>query len=93
MTQRMLLIEDDAIQEQVLEWLGFEGYTAHGAVNGLVGVQAAFQQLPDLVICDIHTPEMDGYRVLINLRSHPSTALVPFLHSQREQPKMMFVMA
>jgi len=57
---------------------GAEGFDAIGAENGLVGVQRAQSQLPDLVICDIMMPELDGYRVLL-LRQNPVTAIIPFM--------------
>ena len=62
-----------------LECLEAEGFDAIGAENGLVGVQRAIDQLPDLVICDIMMPELDGYRVLAQLRQNPDTAIIPFI--------------
>lgn len=80
MTPRILVIEDEAsLLEEVLEWLRFEGYDAIGAVNGYEGIHIALDQPPDLVVSDVMMPEMDGYRVLIEMRSHTETQLVPFI--------------
>jgi signal transduction histidine kinase len=49
------------------------------AENGKVGVQLALKHLPDLVICDIMMPELDGYGVLQTLREHPTTQSIPFI--------------
>jgi len=49
------------------------------AENGKVGVQLALKHLPDLVICDIMMPELDGYGVLQALREHPTTQSIPFI--------------
>jgi two-component system sensor histidine kinase/response regulator len=77
---RILVIEDDpVIRDAVLDWLQFEGYEAAGAANGRQGVDLALRQPPDLIVSDIVMPEMDGYRVLLELRTHPATALVPFI--------------
>ena len=76
----VLVIEDEQIiREEVLEWLQFEDFDVLGAANGREGVQLALQNLPDLVVTDIMMPEMDGYRVLLELRTHASTALLPVI--------------
>lgn len=77
---RILVIEDEAaILEEVLDWLGFEDYEAVGASNGRLGLESALAKVPDLIVCDITMPEMDGYQVLLELRKHPETTLVPFI--------------
>ncbi len=77
---KVLIIEDeDHIRDEVLDWLNFGDYEGIGATNGKDGVQMALDKLPDLIISDINMPEMDGYRVLVELRTHPSTALIPFI--------------
>ena len=78
--KKILVIEDEAqTRDMFLECLEAEGFDAIGAENGLVGVQRAIDQLPDLVICDIMMPELDGYRVLAQLRRNPVTAIIPFI--------------
>jgi signal transduction histidine kinase len=77
---KILVIEDESdIREGVLEWLTFEGYEAIGAAHGQQGVELALQHVPDLILSDVSMPEMDGYRVLLELRTHPTTALIPFI--------------
>jgi signal transduction histidine kinase len=59
--------------------LNLEGYEAYGAENGIKGVDIAKKVLPDLIVCDIMMPEMDGYQVLETLREDPETAMIPFI--------------
>jgi len=60
----------------VLEMEGFEVLTAE---NGRLGVAAAKEDLPDLILCDVMMPELDGYGVLQSLRGHKPTATTPFI--------------
>jgi YesN/AraC family two-component response regulator len=77
---KVLVIEDEAeIRDIFLDSLETEGFEAIGAKNGLVGVQKALENLPDLVLCDIMMPELDGYGVLSTIRQNPSTAMIPFI--------------
>jgi two-component system, sensor histidine kinase and response regulator len=77
---RILVIEDEKLLlEEVLDLLGFGDFEAIGAPNGLEGVKLARQELPDLIICDIMMPEMDGFEVLNQLRSNPTTEGIPFI--------------
>jgi signal transduction histidine kinase len=78
--KKILVIEDTpGIREEIIATLGFEGFDAIGAENGKAGVQLAQQHAPELIICDIMMPELDGYGVLRELRQHPATAAVPFI--------------
>jgi two-component system, sensor histidine kinase and response regulator len=78
--RRILVIEDEeAILEEVLDWLAYEEFEAVGAANGRLGLDAALATPPDLIVCDITMPEMDGYQVLLELRKHKETSLVPFI--------------
>jgi len=77
---KILVIEDEAQTRDIfLECLEAEGFYAIGAENGRVGIQRVQEQLPDLVICDIRMPELDGYGVLTTLRQNPVTAMIPFI--------------
>lgn len=77
---KILVIEDEeAIRETLEEMLAAENFDVIVAENGRIGVQLAQENLPDLVICDIRMPELDGYGVLKVLRQTPSTATVPFI--------------
>lgn len=50
-----------------------------GADNGKRGVQLAKENVPDLILCDIMMPQLDGYAVLTQLRAEPVTAAIPFI--------------
>lgn len=76
----ILLIEDnDAIRENTAEILELTGYTVHTAENGKVGVEKALENKPDLVICDIMMPVLDGYGVLHIFNKNPQLTGVPFI--------------
>jgi two-component system, sensor histidine kinase and response regulator len=77
---KILVIEDETIlRGEVVEWLNLEGYEVAGAGNGVEGVERAFQNIPDLIICDITMPLLNGYGVLLEVRANPTTASVPFI--------------
>ncbi|MCB9450813.1 MAG: response regulator [Anaerolineaceae bacterium] len=77
---KILIIEDeDAIRTNFGEILEFQGFYPMGAENGAIGVEMAKQYLPDLIVCDITMPVLDGYGVLLQLRSDPVTANIPFI--------------
>lgn len=78
---RSLLIIDDhnEIRENIAEILGLAGYKALTAENGKKGVEVAIRERPDMIICDIMMPELDGYGVLHLLKNNPETASIPFI--------------
>lgn len=76
----ILLLEDnDRIRANTAELLGLAGYTVQTAANGQLGVALALASKPDLVVCDIMMPELDGYGVLQIFTQHPQLAGVPFI--------------
>lgn len=78
--QTILLIEDnEAIRENTAEILELTGYTVHTAENGKIGVEKALETKPDLVICDIMMPVLDGYGVLHIFNKNPQLSGVPFI--------------
>jgi len=78
--KKILVIEDDrVIRENILKLLKAEGFDVTGAENGAQGLNAAVSNLPDVILCDVMMPQLDGYGVLVALRSHPVTATVPFV--------------
>lgn len=78
--KRILVIDDEAkLRRQFSALLTLEGFTILEARNGREGVELARRELPDLVICDITMPEMNGHRVLETLRGEPATAHLPFI--------------
>lgn len=78
--KKVLFIEDDTVvRENTAELLELAGYHVVTAGNGKTGVSIAKKELPDIVICDIMMPEMDGYGVLQNLSQDPATQHIPFI--------------
>jgi two-component system, sensor histidine kinase and response regulator len=78
--KKILVVEDaQALRKDIIEMLGYEGYQVFGADNGITGVESARQHSPDLIICDIMMPGMDGYGVLDTLRKEPATSTIPFI--------------
>jgi CheY-like chemotaxis protein len=72
---RVLVIEDNTDAAQTLcDLLTLFGHDAEFARSGAAGVEVARQRLPDVVLCDIGLPEMDGYAVARQLRADPLTA-------------------
>ncbi|MEG4200704.1 response regulator [Microcoleus sp. Pol12A5] len=77
---KILVIEDEeAIRENILELLEAENFEGIGAINGKVGIKLAIEQIPDLILCDMMMPEVDGHGVIKALRSEPLTATIPFI--------------
>jgi two-component system, sensor histidine kinase and response regulator len=77
---RILVIEDETpIRQNIVEMLELEGFVVAGADNGRDGLRLAFHFRPDLIICDVTMPELDGYEVLMDLRRHRSTVSIPFI--------------
>jgi len=76
----VLLIEDnDGIRENTAEILDMSGYKVLTADNGKAGVELALEHKPDLVICDIMMPVLDGYGVLHMLQRNNETKDIPFI--------------
>jgi CRP-like cAMP-binding protein/CheY-like chemotaxis protein len=80
MSKKVLIIEDnDDIRENVVEILELAGYQVYAANNGKAGVDLAIKNLPDIILCDIMMPELDGYGVLYMLNKSPKVAAIPFI--------------
>ncbi|QKG55267.1 response regulator [Hymenobacter sp. BRD128] len=76
----ILLMEDDAgMREATAELLERAGYGVHAAPNGQVGLALALAHPPDLVLCNVLLPVLDGYGVLAHFTQHPRLAGVPFI--------------
>ncbi|GAB4020193.1 response regulator [Spirosoma koreense] len=76
----ILLIEDNVeIRETTAEILELASYSVITAENGKIGVKAALETKPDLVICDIMMPVLDGYGVLQVFNKNPQLAGIPFI--------------
>lgn len=77
---KILVIEDEqALRENLMCLLDAEDFEVFGAGNGKTGVELAKSHLPDLIICDVTMPILDGFGVLTALRSTPATTTIPFI--------------
>lgn len=80
MKKKILVIEDQAaMRRNVALMLQLEGYDTLTAENGREGLEVVRQQRPDLILCDVMMPEMDGYAVVQALRADEATAAIPFI--------------
>lgn len=77
---KILVIEDNPTNLQLMVYLlqAF-GHTPLEAIDGEAGLELIRQELPDLVLCDIHLPSMDGFGVARQLKSHPAFRAVPLV--------------
>lgn len=76
----VLVIDDNAdIRDNTAEILELAGYTSFTAENGKKGIETALREKPDIIICDIMMPELDGYGVLHLLQKNPDTRDIPFI--------------
>lgn len=77
---KILLIEDDkALALTIINLLRVKGYDVTHAPDGAVGIQKAFEILPDLILCDISMKEINGYDVFNVLKESSATAMIPFV--------------
>lgn len=91
MKQRILLIEDNPeIRENTAEILELSNYAVDTAENGKVGVEKALQEKPDLIICDIMMPVLDGYGVLHLLSKNDQLAGIPFIFLTAKSERVDF---
>ena len=78
--KKILVIEDDSeMRRNIVIVLRLEQYQPIAAENGRVGVELAKREKPDLILCDVMMPELDGYGVLKALHEDTNTALTPFI--------------
>jgi DNA-binding response OmpR family regulator len=80
MKELILVIEDDEVlRSNLVELLELEGFNVISAEDGLVGLMLAKEFNPDLILCDINIPQLDGYEVLTCLRADSRIAKTPFI--------------
>lgn len=88
---KILIIEDNPdVRENVAEILELSGYEVLTAENGKIGVQLASKEEPNLIICDVMMPELDGFGVLHILGKNPKTASIPFIFLTAKAEKVDF---
>jgi CheY-like chemotaxis protein len=77
----ILIIEDNRdIRENIVEILELENYKVFAASNGTDGIFMAVNLVPDIILCDIHMPGMNGYDILNVLKKDSNTASIPFVY-------------
>lgn len=89
MPNKILVIEDDPlIRNNLEEILSLSGFSVVTAGNGQAGLQMVTHEQPNLILCDVMMPELDGYSVLKALRQNPKTASIPvvLLTAQVDRP-------
>lgn len=89
--KKILIIEDsNDIRENIAEILDLAGYQTFVASNGKQGADIAIANLPDLILCDIMMPELDGYGVFNLLQKKTSSANIPFIFmTAKSEPSEM----
>jgi len=91
MAKKIVVVEDNTdVRENLAEILALDGYDVATAENGKIGVKVIEETKPDLVICDIMMPELDGYGVLHILNKKPELANIPFLFLTAKAEKADF---
>jgi two-component system sensor histidine kinase/response regulator len=77
---KILVIEDeDSIRENIKDLLHTENFNVVEAEDGRVGIQMALEERPDLILCDVMMPEIEGYKVFEEIIHHSATNLIPFI--------------
>jgi Response regulator containing CheY-like receiver, AAA-type ATPase, and DNA-binding domains len=86
--KKILVIEDEPeMRRNMISLLHYKHYEPIEAENGRVGVETARRETPDLILCDVMMPELDGYGVLRMLQSDEKLAPNPLHVSHRERRK------
>jgi DNA-binding response OmpR family regulator len=79
MTKILVIEDNDDVREEIVAILRYEGFEVRDAENGRLGLALAREWRPDLVVCDLMMPELDGYATLEAIRADPATAAILFL--------------
>jgi two-component system, OmpR family, alkaline phosphatase synthesis response regulator PhoP len=78
--KKILVIEDEqSVRESILDLLAAEGFEGIGGENGNAGIQLLQNHYPDLILCDVSMPGMDGFAMLREIRQRPNTSGIPFI--------------
>ncbi|BAY24638.1 putative diguanylate phosphodiesterase [Calothrix sp. NIES-2100] len=90
MTKILVIEDEELVRENLLDLLEAEDFDTLSAANGRIGLNLAFSEIPDLILCDMMMPEIDGYGVLTTLRQDPLTATIPFIFLTAKSAKADF---
>jgi DNA-binding response OmpR family regulator len=79
-SRKILVIEDEAdLRASIVRFLLAEQFDVYVAADGEQGVEVALKEMPDLIVCDIAMPQMDGFGTLFSLRENVTTSHIPFI--------------
>lgn len=90
MTKILVIEDEESVRENLLDLLGAENFETMTAENGKVGIDLATSFRPDLILCDMMMPEIDGLGVLTAIREEPLTATIPFIFLTAKSAKSDF---
>ena len=79
MTTIVLIEDNSSLRRNIAQILEIEGYRVLAASDGASGLQQVRESVPDLILCDIMMPGMNGYEVLAGVRARPATSSVPLI--------------
>ena len=79
MTKIIVIEDEEHVRDILCEMLSAEQFEVIKSANGKIGIELAKEKLPDLIICDVMMPELDGYGVLEELRKNKYTQTIPFI--------------
>ena len=79
MTKVLVIEDDEVLRESILDILKTRNFDVIGAEDGLRGLQLAQEFVPDLILCDVRMPKLNGYEVLQAIRQDPKTAAIPLI--------------
>jgi CheY-like chemotaxis protein len=79
MTKVLVIEDDEVLRESILDILGTRNFDVIGAEDGRRGLQLAQEFVPDLILCDVRMPKLNGYEVLQAIRQDPKTAAIPLI--------------
>ena len=80
MTKILVIEDEEAVRENIMEALeDIGGFEVVGAANGRLGLEAARTHLPDLILCDVMMPQLNGFSVLVELQKDRGMARIPFI--------------
>ena len=90
MPKKILLVEDDADTRNYLTLLlQFAGYTVYTAEDGMRGIEQTLACRPDVILSDIHMPNLDGVEMIKRLRQMPEGSQIPILVISASEPERL----
>lgn len=79
MTKVLVIEDDEVLRESIVDILETRNFDVIGAEDGRRGLELAKELVPDLILCDVRMPKLDGYEVLQAIRQDPKTAAIPLI--------------